>query len=978
MNTLKSYTEACQELNPNQKKAVDAINGPLCVLANAGSGKSTVVALRCCNILQKTDMKPSNILCLTFSNAGVNSMKRKLKGLMGSAADEVKVSTFHSFAHDIIIENHDPSSTKNTSILTPGQRFMILEKLLTNPKTAGTFYDIKPLTHKKLYSLHNIFNLFKKECVTHENIVSYTNQCLESILPYEQEYLLKNGELNKKGRDLAQKIQDFSKSIIPLYDAYQNILDEKGKIEFQDMLNDAVYILESNLSLRQTLQERYQYIMVDEFQDCNKIMVALLGLLIKDVDSPNLCIVGDELQTIYRFQGANLSNFDWISNMLPEIQTIVLDTNYRSTTNILNSSYDLISQSGHVHPLKRNPMVCGSNSLGDWQHETPTLTSYQNQDQEAYATANSIKALLQQTSSDEKIIVLGRTNNDLKPIQKCLSALGIEYKLNFSKNNVLETQYGKVIFSAIMCLKFIDKDTEVSDAYFCNLLIESGHKEDLGFAYLLYKKEESQLPFMVWLGCKKDNARLSQIAEISNDLTMLEDFKYKELNDELEHFFGKLISKFNGQEPIAVIRDEWYSFLGQFRRTDSKKTLESLAELLEYYKHYELSIDYLDTAPNKSRVILSTIHGTKGLEYDYVYLISLVNTAYEDKGDVYGSINIPKILNRFIVTEAEDVEDLLKLIYVAMTRAMKKLHLSYYRESFSGKEVSLTALLKPQVISNRLAEVVVPSFDIPSNNREKEPLNLDEAYLDLVKEKLDKFHISPSSISNWLACENKFFYHNICKIPGLPSAPTSFGQLLHSTLEYIVDSTNLQPSPAEIGYIVDNVFLKYQHRFHPLHRNTYKKYAKAVIEKYLSSYPIYKKPLYTEKYLTVTLPNGVRINGYIDRIDQTDAGFHVIDYKSNKFAEKLEPFEDDNNIGNGYWKQGAIYKMLLKDNFTDINDVRLSFDYLTLDKRIEFSDENTENFQNWLLGIWQGIHSISFNKSCSDQNCNYCNSSKTV
>ena len=149
-------------LNPNQHLAIETINGPLCVLANAGSGKSTVVALRCCNILQKTDMKPSNILCLTFSNAGVDSMRSKLRGLMGETAEQIKVSTFHSFAHDIILENQIPGVKINTTILNPGQRFMILEKLLSNPDTAGTFYDIKPASAKKLHSLHAIFNLFKK------------------------------------------------------------------------------------------------------------------------------------------------------------------------------------------------------------------------------------------------------------------------------------------------------------------------------------------------------------------------------------------------------------------------------------------------------------------------------------------------------------------------------------------------------------------------------------------------------------------------------------------------------------------------------------------------------------------------------------------------------------------------------------------------------------------------------------------------
>ena len=973
MYTNNNFKLGYENLNPSQKKAVDTINGPLCVLANAGSGKSTVVALRCCNILQKTDMKPSNILCLTFSNAGVDSMKKKLGVLMGDqVAEQVKVSTFHSFAHDIILENQVADSKNTATILTPGQRFMIIEKLLTNPKTAGSFYDIKPASAKKIQSLHNIFNLFKKECITNEEIISYTNHCLESILPFEDAYQLKKGGLNAEGKRLAKKIEDFSKSIVPLYNEYQTILDNKKKIEFQDMLNDSVYILESNVSLRQNLQERYQYIMIDEFQDCNKIMVALIGLLIKDVEYPNLCIVGDELQTIYRFQGANLSNFEWVSNMLPEIQTIVLDINYRSTTNILNKSYDLISQSMHIHPLKKSPMVAGNDKLEKWQKDIPTLTSYEDQEQEAYTIACSIRDLIEKTKADEDIIVLARKNNDLIPIQKWLKKLGIEYKLNFSKNNLLDTKFGKTIYNTLMCLKFIDKDTEISDAYFCDLLIQCGYKEQLGYAYLLYKKEELQLPFMVWLGSIKNNKRLLTISKISNEITLFEDMKYKELTDDLAQFFKKHIIEFNNEKPLSIVYDEWDAFVNQFRTTDNKNSLESLAELLEYYNHYNLSIDYVDNSPNKSRVILSTIHGTKGLEYDYVYLISLVNTAYEDKGDVYGAINVPNLLNRFIMTEAEDKEDLIKLIYVAMTRAKKNLHLSCYRTTFNGKSVSMTTLLKSQLDNHSLVVTEKENFQLPHFEEEKLPLVLEKEYFDLVKEKLEKFHISPSSISNWLSCENKFYFHNICKIPGLPSAPTTFGQLLHGILEQIVEGVNLQPSSAEISSIVDKVFIQYQHMFHPLHRNMYKKYAKAVLVTYLTSYPILKKPIYIEKYLTTTLVNGTRINGFIDRVDKLDNGFHIIDYKSNKFAEKLEAFKDEQNIGNGYWKQGAIYKRLLNDNFPEIKNTRLSFDYLTLNKRVEFEDVNTEKFEKWLSTIWEDIHSLNLKTSCSDQNCIYC------
>jgi len=120
------------------------------------------------------------------------------------------------------------------------------------------------------------------------------------------------------------------------------------------------------------------------------------------------------------------------------------------------------------------------------------------------------------------------------------------------------------------------------------------------------------------------------------------------------------------------------------------------------------------------------------------------------------------------------------------------------------------------------------------------------------------------------------------------------------------------------------------------------------------------------------LSNGVRINGFIDRVDQTNDGYHIIDYKSNKYAEKIEPFVDESNVGNGFWKQATIYNRLIIDNFPEIKNTRLSFDYLTLNKRVEFEEVSTVKFENWLSTIWEGIQSISLNKSCTDQSCIYC------
>ena len=152
MRTTKEFEKGIKMLNLSQKQAVDTINGPLNLIANAGSGKTTIVALRCCNILEKTDFSPSNILCLTFSNAGVNSMKKKLHELIGATAEQINVSTFHAFALDVLQLNDDKSNISNKSLITPGQRMMILEKLINNADLAGSFYDIKPPISKKLHS----------------------------------------------------------------------------------------------------------------------------------------------------------------------------------------------------------------------------------------------------------------------------------------------------------------------------------------------------------------------------------------------------------------------------------------------------------------------------------------------------------------------------------------------------------------------------------------------------------------------------------------------------------------------------------------------------------------------------------------------------------------------------------------------------------------------------------------------------------
>ena len=972
MRTTKEFEYAISKLNPNQKQAVDTINGPLNIIANAGTGKTTVVALRCCNILEKTDFSPNNILCLTFSNAGVNSMKMKLKELIGKTSEEIKVCTFHSFATEVLKLMDYKKEMSNKTLISPVQRMMILEKIINNQSLSGTFYDIKPPSFKKLNSLHKIFNVFKKECISKEDLIGYCNRCLESILPYEEEYLTKKSVLNAEGKKLATKIENFGRYISYMYESYQHILDEKSKYEFIDMLTEAIYTLQNNPSIRLKLQEQYQYIMVDEYQDTNNAMLVLISLLVKDIEQPNIAIVGDESQTIFRFQGANLKNYDWINKILPGMKTIVLDTNYRSTTTILNKSYELISQSNSIHPLKKHPLKMGSIGLEQWDSIEPFVTSYEEREQEAYFTTLSIVDLLKGIGKKERIAVLARKNDELLSIKTWLEHFGIPFYASTQKDNLLDTLYGKANYYALCTLKYWDKDEILADAYFCNLLIECGYKSEVGYAYLLFKKVKPEICFIHWL--LNSSIRKNEIIKnIAFDLFQLEQMKHKAIDSKILGALHTFIFKTTKLYAKNWIIEAWDNFVDQFTETDKTKSLESLCELLDYYNHYKLSIDYEDRTPITSNVILSTIHGSKGLEYEYVYVIGLESENFENKRDVYDAINIPKILNRFVNTDEEDLEDYRRLLYVGMTRAKNTLHLSYRRKSYSGKNQKLTSLLTKQIENGSLRLIDKMLEELPKLKTDKCQLNLDDDFKLLVNEKLQEFHISASSTNNWEQCQNQFFYHNICKLPSLPSAPTTFGLLVHGVLHKIVEKNKLQPTKQELDDLVDEVFIAFQNMFHPLHRFIYKRYAEEVIFNYLYDSPILKMPAFTEEYLTTTLTNGVRINGFIDRVDSlNDTTIHIIDYKTNKFPEKPEMFVDNDRPGNIYWRQGKIYSILIKNKYGIDKNVSMSFHYVANKKKIDFMDEQSNGFENWLLNIWTDIQSLNFAKNCHDTSCKYC------
>ncbi len=334
-----SFEKDFAKLNEQQVSAVTHTDGPLMVVAGPGTGKTQVLALRTANILRTTQMNPWNILCLTFSKSGATAMRNRLREVIGSDAYGVTVNTIHGFCQDIISSH--PQVFEDWSSLTQisdVERYRSLNKifdqllpglLLLNPKSP----------YARTRDILGRISQLKREGVTDKAE-------LERIATeFDDQMASKSKEgtkVHERNLQTAIKFREF----VTIFHKYQEMLIETGRYDYEDMILNVTQALCQEDWLLASLQERYQYILIDEFQDTNGSQYALLDLLTTDPtgdQKPNFCVVGDDDQAIYRFQGANLTNILSFRDRFPEAPVVTLTKSYRCTQPILDSAESLIS-----------------------------------------------------------------------------------------------------------------------------------------------------------------------------------------------------------------------------------------------------------------------------------------------------------------------------------------------------------------------------------------------------------------------------------------------------------------------------------------------------------------------------------------------------------------------------------------------------------------------------------------------------------
>ncbi|RUM76292.1 MAG: ATP-dependent helicase [Sulfurovum sp.] len=606
--------DALNNLNIVQREAVKHIDGPLLILAGAGSGKTKTLTTRLAYLISEVGIDPQNTLTLTFTNKAAKEMRERANLLINKRNRSMPLlCTFHKFGLLFLKFNIEKLGRANN--------FVIIDS------------DDRKRIIKRIAKEHTIdLNI----AFISSEISKYKNTLLTA------EEILSRAEL-----------PDYKK-IATIYTDYQKEIVENNLVDFDDLLMLTYQILKSDDKLRIETSNRYQYIMVDEYQDTNELQFKLLELLASEHN--NLCVVGDDDQSIYGWRGANIRNILEFSEHFKNTKTVKLEVNYRSTTPILNAANELIE-----HNTQRIGKKLISHR-GDGS--SIQLLHALNESLEAKSIARDIKELLIQGVSSSEIAVLYRINALSRSIEEGFIKEGLAFKL-LGGMRFYDRAEIKDIISYFRVLanpnddfsleRIINKPKRSIGKVSLNKLKKVAFTNQISLFELISQKSEEELKTIV---SKKAATSLKLFMQDMNTLR-------GEIENSLQHFMNLFEETINlkkhyssmveGEDKILNI-DEFYGYFREAIRNDPSLTLEIFLNRISLQSEQ----DQLD----ENAITILSIHASKGLEFEHLYVIGLEEGFFP------------------ITSETTNMEEERRLGYVAITRAKTYLTLCYVDSRF--------------------------------------------------------------------------------------------------------------------------------------------------------------------------------------------------------------------------------------------------------------------------------------------------------
>ena len=1015
-------------LNEMQRKAVDKIEGPVMVIAGPGTGKTQILAARIGKILLDTDASPSNILCLTYTDAGAMAMRRRLLGFIGSDAYKVNIYTFHAFCNDVIQDNLSLFERNELDPISELEKIELLKQLIDQLPKNHPLKRYRGDVYFEMKNLASLFSAMKQEGWSPELIIEAINNYIAD-LPNRDKYIAKKTVGKYKRGDVRwDKIDDEKEKMVKLdaavreYDRFQDMMRKINRYDFDDMINWVIREFETNKNLLLNYQERYQYILVDEYQDTSGSQNRLVRLLINYWEKPNIFVVGDDDQSIYRFQGANVENMQkFCSDYEKDLYRVVLTNNYRSTQQILDISKTLIERNterliGRMDGLSKD-LIASHSEISLLDHK-PTILDYETQRHEMAGITLAVEQLLADGVEAGKIAVIYRENKYGDELKKLFRLRNIP---TYSKRhlNLLDVPLAQKI---LLILEYIaaEYDTPYGGD---EMLFETLHFDffnippieiakltievaDLKFTEkktsirrLLYEKANMPPRDLFDKGIHPGLKNASAIIE-----RMISDAANVTLQTLLENIIrraGILAAVMKSEEKIWHIQvlTCLFDFVKDETRRNPELNLAQLISNIELMRKNYVMIPLVQVSGSEKGVNLLTAHGSKGLEFEYVFLSGSNALFWEKKRKPYTGFKIPDtIFSSKPITS--DEEELRRLFYVAITRAQIKLFITYAQYTNDGKaiepskfiaEILDTHDIPPQkavVNAEAMAEFQTLQFhEAAAPEIEK----MEKEFIDRI---LEKFVMNVTALNNYLHCPLEFYFKNLIRIPSPKNEATEFGSSVHFAIQRLFEKMRDEPKnvfPSKEHLLND--FQWYMHR----HRESFIKeaferrleYGLEILSRYYDEYLTrWNKIVAIEHNIKNVVVNGVPLKGKLDKLEFSGKEVNVVDYKTgdpDKANDKLKPPHDKMPLGGDYWRQAVFYKILV-DNFgkKDWKVISTEFDFVEPDnkkryqkRKLYISPEDTATVIQQITETWNKIQDHNFYTGCGKSDCHYCNFIKT-
>lgn len=880
-------------LNKEQKSAVEYGKGPLLIVAGAGTGKTRVITERIKWLIENKKAKASEILALTFTEKAANEMLERVDTIMPLGYEEPWLSTFHSFADRILRDEALEIGLDPTyKIITDPQKWLLVRSNLFN-------FDLsyyRPLGNptKFIDAMLLLFSRLQDEDVPASKFNRWAQNKKSKI-----KYRKYNSKFKIDKNEIPRRVE-----LARAYEKYQEIKIKENKIDFGDLIVYLLRLFRERKNVLKKYQEQFKYILIDEFQDTNFAQFELIKLLCPPKENPNLMVVADDNQSIYRFRGAAVSNVLDFKKIYPEAKLVVLTKNYRNTQFILDAAYKLI-KNNDPDTLEVKLGISKKLKAMNVQKTKPDRLSLQkpvglaggrveilfeeNGEGEAEAVIRKIIEVLGKETeyTYRDFAILARANNHLEPFVAALKRYGLPYQLVGNRGLFDQEEVKDLISFLRVCA---NPDDNISLFH---------------FLHIPSFKIETPKIVKTLNGSKKKRISLWEEAQNDKDLSFAFNLIKKAQKVLMKEQVSQILYNF-------ITRSDYLDEILRYETIENSLKLKNVNLFMEKVKLYESSlpaggvsgnliefVEYLDmiieAGENPAQAVIEdidtinllTVHSAKGLEFPVVFLVNLVSDRFPTR-DRRDPIPIPDELIKETLPEGDfHIEEERRLFYVGSTRAKRYLFLTYAK-NYGGKKEK-----RPSGFIEELG-VKIPKADVKKEGGRLELLGLRPEARPIRKFSKEKLpvpqFISYSQLNYFKTCELKYKYKYVLGIPTPPHHALTFGQTIHNTLRDFHKMA--EPKLQDLLDLYKKHFIQEGYDS-PEHRIKRFEQGKRFLKKYFKVHKKrFGKPIHLEKKFRLKINNKPLI-GVIDRVDKITNGYEIVDYKTGSAKDQKAVNKDE-------------------------------------------------------------------------------------